>query len=76
MQLHAVFVLLDGLFFANNLCVHSFRLNVKAFISNVKTALAATNPVSKKKKTPLNVKISTVYNWIRIKLLSFMSLRL
>lgn len=25
----------------------SYRLNVKAFISNVKTALAATNPVSK-----------------------------
>jgi len=25
----------------------SCRLNVKAFISNVKTALAATNPVSK-----------------------------
>lgn len=48
MVLHAVFVLLDGPFSVYDFCMFSCRLNVKAFISNVKTALAATNPVSKR----------------------------
>lgn len=39
------------------------RLNVKAFISNVKTALAATNPVSKFTILILIFFFFSVLNW-------------